>query len=162
VGWNWEKIISEGGGFRSEVVRSGGQRHKREGERDRHKMELLLSRVGATNLGRPYKLGIYTPKLGHTPFRHITNMTRTLMDSVNTAIRCPYSIVHPCYRSNGPHPTEKSWSIIRNRQTFYTIASELVSSHTSSSKTDIRDVHGLVTQSLVVAPYILLALPKKS
>jgi hypothetical protein len=58
---------------------------ERERERYRHKIELLLSRVG------PYKLGIYTPKLGYKPFRHITNMTRPLIDIVNTAIRCPHS-----------------------------------------------------------------------
>jgi hypothetical protein len=63
------------------------QRHKREGERDRHKFE-PLSRVWATNLGRPYKFGIYTPKLGHKSFRHITNMAHPLMDSVNAAIKC--------------------------------------------------------------------------
>jgi hypothetical protein len=54
-------------------------------------MELPLTEVGATNFGQPYKPGIYTPRLGLTPFRHITNMVRPLMDSVNTAIRCPYS-----------------------------------------------------------------------
>jgi hypothetical protein len=27
-------------------------------------------------IGRPYKLGIYTPKLGLKPFRLITNMAR--------------------------------------------------------------------------------------
>jgi hypothetical protein len=64
---------------------------ERRRERDRHKIECLLSGVGATNLGRPYKLGIYTPRLGFTPFWHITDMARPLMDSVNTAIRCPYS-----------------------------------------------------------------------
>jgi hypothetical protein len=32
-GWIWEKIISEGGGFRSEVVGSGGQRNERGRER---------------------------------------------------------------------------------------------------------------------------------
>jgi hypothetical protein len=54
-------------------------------------MELPLTEVGATNFGQPYKPGIYTPKLGLTPFQHITNMARPLMDSVNTTIRCPYS-----------------------------------------------------------------------
>jgi hypothetical protein len=62
----------------------------RVGERDRHKMELPLTEVGATNFGRPYKLGIYTPKLRHKPFRHITNMVRPVINSVNTTIRCPY------------------------------------------------------------------------
>jgi hypothetical protein len=61
---------------RSEVA----ARHKREGERDRHKIELLISGVGATNFGRPYKLGIYTPKLGLKPFRLITDMSHPLMD----------------------------------------------------------------------------------
>jgi hypothetical protein len=54
-------------------------------------MELPLTEFGATNFGRPYKPSIYTPRLGHQPFRHITNMARPLMDSMNTAIRCPYS-----------------------------------------------------------------------
>jgi hypothetical protein len=44
-----------------------------------------------------YKLGIYTPKLMHKPFRHITNMARPLMDIVNTTIRYPYSTL-PCTR----------------------------------------------------------------
>jgi hypothetical protein len=39
-------------------------------------------------------------------------------------------------------------------QAMVLIAAELVSIRTSSSITDIRDVHGLVTQSLAVAPYI--------
>jgi hypothetical protein len=64
---------------------------ERRRERDRHKIERLLSGVGATNFGRPYKPGIYTPRLGLTPFWHITDMACPLMDSVNTAIRCPYS-----------------------------------------------------------------------
>jgi hypothetical protein len=54
-------------------------------------IEPLLTGVGATSLECPYKLGIYTPKLGLKIFQLITNMARSLMDSVNTAIRCPYS-----------------------------------------------------------------------
>jgi hypothetical protein len=54
-------------------------------------MELPLTEVEATNFGRPYKPGIYTPRLGLMSFQHITNITRPLMDSVNMAIRCPYS-----------------------------------------------------------------------
>jgi hypothetical protein len=61
VGYNEEKIRSKGGNFRSEAMRSSG-RDTREREREiGTKIELLLSRVGATNLERPYKLGIYTP-----------------------------------------------------------------------------------------------------
>jgi hypothetical protein len=41
--------------------------------------------VGATNFGRPYKPGIYTPKLGHQTSWHITSMARPTMDSVDTA-----------------------------------------------------------------------------
>jgi hypothetical protein len=37
------------------------------------------------------KPGKYTPRLGHELFQHITSMARPQMDSVNTAIRCPYS-----------------------------------------------------------------------
>jgi hypothetical protein len=77
-------------GFKSKAVRSGGQ-DAREKERDRHKIEHLLFGVGATNFGRPYKLGIYTPKLGDKPFQHIIYMARPLMDNVNTAIRYPHS-----------------------------------------------------------------------
>jgi hypothetical protein len=35
--------------------------------------------------------GIYTPRLGHKLFQHITSMARPTMDSVNTASRCPHS-----------------------------------------------------------------------
>jgi hypothetical protein len=35
--------------------------------------------------------GIYTPRLGHALFQHITSMARPPMDSVNTAITCPHS-----------------------------------------------------------------------
>jgi hypothetical protein len=89
VGWNWEKIKFEGGGFNlkhSEVTAKDTRERERERERDRHKMELPLSRGGATNFGWPYKLGIYTPKLGHESLRHITNIVRPHMESVNTAI----------------------------------------------------------------------------
>jgi hypothetical protein len=96
VSWCWEKIRSKGGGFRSEAVKSGGQRHKRVGEREiGTKWNFTINLVGATIFGWPYKPGIYTPRLGHQPFRHITNMAPPVMDSVNTAIGCLYSTVHP-------------------------------------------------------------------
>jgi hypothetical protein len=57
-------------------MRSGGG-STRERVRERKigtRIELLFTGVGATNLERLYKLGIYTPKLGLKPFRLITNM----------------------------------------------------------------------------------------
>jgi hypothetical protein len=62
-----------------------------EKEREIGTKQILLTRVGATNFRRPYKLDIYTPKLGLRPLRLIKNMARPLIDSVNTVIRCPYS-----------------------------------------------------------------------
>jgi hypothetical protein len=48
---------------------------KRKRETIRHKNRTSIHRNRATKLGRPYKLGIYTPKLRLKPFQLITNMT---------------------------------------------------------------------------------------
>jgi hypothetical protein len=86
-----EKIRSEGGGFRSGAIGSGGQDTRQcKRERERHKMEFpLLS--WSNQLWTTIQPGIYTPRLGHELFQHITSMARPPMDSVNTVIRCPYS-----------------------------------------------------------------------
>jgi hypothetical protein len=89
-----ENIIFEGGCFKSKAASSGSKDFKRVREWERAigtRIELLFTSVGATNFGQPYRLGIYTPKLGPMHFWLITNMARPLMDSVNKAIRCMYS-----------------------------------------------------------------------
>jgi hypothetical protein len=88
-----EKIISEGGSFRSEATGCGGQDTKEcKRERERHKMGIpLLS--WSNQLWTTIQPGIYTPRLGHKLFKHITGMARPTMDSVNTASRCPHSTI---------------------------------------------------------------------
>jgi hypothetical protein len=54
----------------------GGQRYSRVREREiGTKYTMYYQIVGATNFGRPYKLGIYTPRLGHQTFWYITKVT---------------------------------------------------------------------------------------